>query len=402
MTCDTTRFAPGRRPWRAALVGALCAALPACALVLANPSTAAPAPEALAAFQRGNCNLCHAVPGIDPPPREESCTGCHVWIRSTSRDPRKREAAMGIFPLWERYERTVVSYMEVPSLDAAMARLDPEWVTTWLADPHDVRPNLPEGMPRLGLSSAEIAAIGQAFAARRAPVEVTPKPSKKNVEAGRAKMVTLGCTACHGFGSALPASPGVAQAPDLAHTRNRMGPDHIVAWIENPRALSPSASMPSFGVTRDDAIALRDFLVLAEPEGRAPAAAGPPPAATTQPVTWATVDERVFGKICAHCHMDPSNPSNLERRGPGNAGGFGWPETGIHLQSRDGVAAVADRIGPALLRRRDEAARDTVRPGETPAHLTRPAKPGMPLGLPPLSDEDISLVLGWIEQGMPE
>ena len=39
--------------------------------------------------------------------------------------------------------------------------------------------------------------------------------------------------------------------------------------------------------------------------------------------------------------------------------------------------------------------------GFQPATVTRPELPGMPLGLPPIPDEDISLVLGWIEQGMP-
>ena len=43
-----------------------------------------------------------------------------------------------------------------------------------------------------------------------------------------------------------------------------------------------------------------------------------------------------------------------------------------------------------------------VRPGERPATLTRPEKPGMPLGLPPLEDEEIALVMAWIAQGLPE
>jgi len=98
--------------------------------------------------------------------------------------------------------------------------------------------------------------------------------------------------------------------------------------------------------------------------------------------------------------MDPE--ANGGRAGPGNAGGFGWPATGIQLETYEGIAAVAEKLPGALLRRREEAPRDTVSPGHRPAVLTRPEKPGMPLGLPPLSDDDISLVLGWLEQGMPQ
>ena len=103
-----------------------------------------------------------------------------------------------------------------------------------------------------------------------------------------------------------------------------------------------------------------------------------------------------------HLKKTGNNPAqNQGRAGPGNAGGFGWAATGIELQTYEGVVAAADRIPDALLRRRAEAARDVVAAGHAPAGVERPARPGMPLGLPPLPDEDISLVLGWIAQGMP-
>ncbi|MFN7143510.1 MAG: hypothetical protein ACK4YP_07040, partial [Myxococcota bacterium] len=59
-------------------------------------------------------------------------------------------------------------------------------------------------------------------------------------------------------------------------------------------------------------------------------------------------------------------------------------------------------IVAALRRRRDEAARDHVRPGEAPAAIDRPTLPGMPLGLPPIPNEDIALVMAWVAQGGPE
>ena len=107
----------------------------------------------------------------------------------------------------------------------------------------------------------------------------------------------------------------------------------------------------------------------------------------------------MFGKICSHCHMKPD--LNEGRAGPGNDGGFGYAATGVELQTREGVAAVADKLPELLLKRRVEARRDTVGHGEAPAALERPERPGMPMGLPPIPDEDIALVLGWIEQGLP-
>lgn len=366
----------------------------------ADPGT--PSTEAVAALTEGNCNLCHAVPGVPAASRDESCTACHLWIRSTAADPARRAKAMEFFPLWERYEHNVASYLAVPSLDAAMVRLEPAWVASWLADPHDIRPNLDEGMPAFALSKTAIEAIAAEFGRRQVPVPKTSKPSKKNIDAGRARFLTSGCAACHGFGADVLPAPGIPGAPDLAHTRARMAPDRVVAWIQDPRSIAPSATMPSFGIKAEDAVLIRDYLFLADPGWIEPAAVSPPPEPTTTAVSWDQVEARVFGKICAHCHMDPSLPQNQGRRGPGNAGGFGYPETGIALQSPAQICAVGDRVGPALLQRREEARRDQVRPGEKPISLTRDPKPGMPLGLPPLPDEDIALVLGWIQQGCPE
>lgn len=329
--------------------------------------------------------------------RIESCHTCHVWIGEVSADPAKRERAMAAFPHWERYEKNVVSYLEVPSLDAAMARLDPAWVEAWLADPHDVRPGLPETMPRFDLEADEYTEIRAAIEARQSPVPATAAPSQDNVEAGAVLFVEKGCTACHTVGGLH--TTGIPMAPDLAHTRDRMDPDRTVAWILDPPAMSSAATMPSFGLSGEEAIAVRDYLFLVDLQTSEATPMSSTVSASTDPTSWDEVNERVFAKICAHCHMDPEQ--NGGRAGPGNAGGFGWEATGIELQTYEGVVAVADRIPAALDRRRAEAHRDVLSPGQSPAHLDRPEKPGMPLGLPPLSDEDHALVLAWIDQGFP-
>jgi mono/diheme cytochrome c family protein len=335
---------------------------------------------------------------VDAATRLDHCRDCHLWIKDVSASPRKRAKALAAFPLWERYERNVASYLEVPSLDAAMARLDPAWVRGYLLDPHDLRPNLPEGMPRFGLSPEALDAVVSTFETRVASVPETPRPRRSNVREGAELFVDKGCAACHVYGDLH--TTGVAPlSPDLMHTRERMSSDHIAAWIKDPTALSPDATMPRMPLTESEVLALRDYIVLAKLDVPPQPAAVGPIEATADRVTWADVEERVFGKICVHCHMNAE--LNDGRAGPGNAGGFGFAPTGIELETPEGVAAAADRIPAALLRRRSEAHRDVVSPGYAPNSLTRPEIPGMPLGLPPLPDEDISLVLGWIEQGMP-
>lgn len=374
----------------------------AAALAVAGVGFAAPAdplsPTA-AAFVAGDCARCHDVhvAGVPAASRLDSCRDCHVWIRDVSADPAKRAKAAAVFPLWPRYEKNIASYLQTPDLDAAMARLEPTWVASYLRDPLDTRPHLAESMPRFSLSDEQIALITAEFGRHRKSVPVTPPPDAGRVAEGGAIFAQRGCAGCHAFG-ALSAG-GLPQSPDLAHARDRMSPDVAVAWILAPQSFAPGATMPALGLTEAEAVAVRDYLWLADPSWKPAAALGPPPVATTAPVSWTQVEERVTGRICQHCHMKPE--LNQGRAGPGNAGGFGFAATGIELQTYEGVCAAKDRIPDALMRRRVEAHRDVVSPGEQPAQVARPERPGMPMGLPPLSDEDISLVLGWIAQGCP-
>lgn len=375
-----------------------------------HPVVAADPHPGLKVAQKGDCAMCHITPGITAPDRAGSCVSCHEWVRSVSQNPAARSKAMEFFPLWERYERNVVSYFAVPDLGVAAARLDPAWVQSWLGNPHDLRPAMPETMVRLGLSAAELAEISSWFASQQPPVPPTPAPDPAHIEAGKQLFSSRGCIACHSFGATFP-GPGVPAAPDLQHSRHRMSDDRIVAWIQNPQSLHPKATMPALGISLADAIALRDFLVLADPGGtvaKAPEKLTKMPKSvscnstapsSTPTVRWEEVESRVFGKICVHCHMDPSQ--NEGRAGPGNAGGFGWPATGIQLQTREGVAEHAPAILAAMQRRRDELPRDVIAAGQRPADIQRPEKPGMPLGLPAIPDEDIRLVASWMEQGCP-
>ncbi len=252
-------------------------------------------------------------------------------------------------------------------------------------------------MPRLGLDAAQLDAIAEAFAANRVSVPATPPPEASRVARGERVFTDRACGGCHTFGE-RHSGPGLPAAPDLQHTRDRMDPDRIAAWIADPAGMSSAATMPSLGLSKDEVLAVRDYLWLAELSTPFPTIASPPEA-VTRPVHWPEVQERVFGKICAHCHMDPEH--NDGRRGPGNAGGFGFDETGIELETYEGVVSVAELIPDALARRLQEAPRDHVPAGARPLDLKRPHKPGMPLGLPPLPAEDHALVLGWIAQGMP-
>ena len=368
-------------------------------LLLLGLAWGAPLPaDSQAAMEAGSCALCHEVPGAAQASLIEGCAACHQYFLAAGANPAASAKGREVFPLWDRYQANLVSYRAVPSLEAAMARLDPNWVRGWLADPHDLRPGLNEGMPRFGLTDAQLDAIARGFATRTVEIPPTPAPDPDQIPLGLELLVTRGCTGCHAVG-ALSKVATLPLAPDLAGVRERLSPDMAAAWIANPSVISPAATMPSLGLLPDQVLAIRDALFLADLEAPPAVGPGPLPPPAARPVAWAEVEDRVFGRICVHCHMDPD--LNEGRAGPGNAGGFGWQATGIALQTREQVAAMAEKIPDALARRREEAARDHVSAGFAPVEGVRPELPGMPLGLAPLSDEDTALVLAWIAQGCP-
>ena len=189
-------------------------------------------------FVDADCHLCHAVPDVPAPPRQDSCDGCHAWVRAVAANPEKRERAKAIFPKWERYENNVATYLAVPSLSAAMARLEPEWVGEYLSDPHDLRPTMPETMPRFDLDAHQLSVLVTAFDDAQFNAPTTALPSRDRVVLGAEVFERQGCPSCHTFGS-LHQGPGIPAAPDLAHTRRRMTPDMTAAWISEPWPQTP-------------------------------------------------------------------------------------------------------------------------------------------------------------------
>ncbi len=123
-------------------------------------------------------------------------------------------------------------------------------------------------------------------------------------------------------------------------------------------------------------------------------------------VTYAEVSTKVFRDTCWHCHAVPDFARG--DGGPGNSGGFGFKPRGLELSSYTGISEGSfDDAGE----RRSIFAK---LPDGTPrvvAHLMARhsevagsvgAVRGMPLGLPPLTLEQIQLVESWVAQGRPQ
>lgn len=387
---------------------------------------AAPSPQAVIA--KFECQRCHEIEGVAPPPADKQCAGCHQLLSTApSRTGAMEEGRERYGPAFDRFvTRTTRCYVDVPPL-FGMSRFRSSWLRAFLTNPHDVRPHLAESMPRLPLTPSEVDALVKGFGA--VPDRAAPPPRAERLTKGAALFVAKGCPACHLFGAnrfpsqpaevltfARPAQSTLARAPDLRFARERLNRDVVVKQLVAPTSVNPKSAMPALGVTTPEAELLADYLLFGE-LGAAVAPASPAAATPPSSVRYEDVEARVFKRVCWHCHSNPDFADG--DGGPGNTGGFGFKGGGLSFATYeevmngslgpDGRPRSIFRLGPSgkpvlvevLERRIVENRRDFVRPHEVPQPLEPSPLLGMPLGLPAIEPEDLALVEAWIAAGKP-
>jgi hypothetical protein len=360
-----------------------------------------------ALIERFECQRCHDGLEARPVPVERHCVHCHQAIEADRMEAPDK--------IKEEWKKNIKSMRFAPSLEGIGQQLRPEWIASYLVEPHDLRPNLGGMMPRLTITDQEAKTIARHLAG---PPKSSATVDPQLIEQGQERFAALGCRSCHAFSGVDPtwapldreawksASPAVLLAPDLASTRARMRTEVIRDFIRAPRKVRRSALMPDFDLDDRTAEALTAFIVAA-PLAPVPVAVLPARLPVLErPVAFAEVKTKVFHKACRHCHADPAKTHG--DGGPGNTGGIGYRGRGLSLSDHRSIQAGSlDDHG---------ARRSIFKPlGDgTPkliAHLLarqveeRGGKVdgvlGMPLGLPALTPEEVQLVESWIAQGRP-
>ena len=359
---------------------------------------------------RFECSRCHDIAGVTEPLPNKDCVGCHEEILSGS----AHRAPADVLPKWREAVRPLAVTPDLPSSASHFKR---SWIEKFLLEPRDIRPNLHPMMPRLAISAEEARDIATALA----PSDEEPVSWQgTDLARGRKLLEEKGCGTCHVFSGVrpLPDSPpaltagnvppaSIALAPDLRFARERLQIKGLIAWLRNPDSVKPGAMMPSLKLSMREALDIARYIMTAE--------LAPEPAPKFAPrlplldrrVTYEEVSQKVFRKTCWHCHGEPDY--GVGDGGPGNTGGFGFKPRGLSLADYEGIASGymddkgerhsvfaltnegTPRLVSSLIARRDEM-----------AGYSSPSIRGMPLGLPPLSPEEIQLVESWIAQGRPE
>lgn len=135
-----------------------------------------------------------------------------------------------------------------PNLKEIKAKINPNWLPVWLANPQAFRPGTK--MPTFRLNDEEVQAMS-AFLWQSAIDYVKPETQAPgDAVRGQELFKSLGCMACHSIsGEAIGFSRGKIGgdfAADLSRIGEKANYDYIVRWVHNPRQrLAPYS--PSLG-----------------------------------------------------------------------------------------------------------------------------------------------------------
>ncbi len=150
-----------------------------------------------------------------------------------------------------------------PNLNTQGAKVQPRWLLNFLEKPMTVRPNLLVRMPSFALGEEKwnsLIKYFQYYDGQTTPYEGHYSPIKNSVEfrAG-AKLHEMGaCNNCHFYGVTQPLQGAQTWAPNLALTKERLRPDWVVDWLNNPQEIMPGTKMPKPYIPTEEELSTSD------------------------------------------------------------------------------------------------------------------------------------------------
>lgn len=154
-----------------------------------------------------------------------------------------------------------------PDLTQAGARITPQYLAAYLADPHGVKPGTV--MPNVFHASEPAAKQGAVeflthyLVSLGGPIKPsTEEGSQPQVEAGNKLFHTVGCVACHAptdkTGKAIETKLPSVPLGDLAR---KTTVDQLTRFLQEPHKSRPSGRMPQLGLTTDEARSIAVYLL---------------------------------------------------------------------------------------------------------------------------------------------
>ncbi len=168
---------------------------------------------------------------------EKNCRGCHI-VEGAGGDIRGVLQEQAQWP---------------PNLATEGFKTQPLWLHSFLKDPGQLklRPWLNARMPTFHFDERETSILGRYFSALDKVdypfinTDITTDAAK--LASGNTLFTQLQCASCHPTSNALPPNKDPADlAPNLQLSAQRLRPEWVLKWLEDPQKIFPGTRMPTF------------------------------------------------------------------------------------------------------------------------------------------------------------
>jgi mono/diheme cytochrome c family protein len=149
---------------------------------------------------------------------------------------------------------------DAPNLAEIKTRLNTTWVANWINNPKALRPTAT--MPRLFHERETLDDRAGDIAAylTTSDTPVTPASDPAILARGARLFTGLGCVGCHVAPGVTDSDPTLNRVP-LKYVRAKFKPEALLDFISKPEAHYAWIKMPSFHLSKDEAISLGSWLL---------------------------------------------------------------------------------------------------------------------------------------------
>jgi mono/diheme cytochrome c family protein len=250
---------------------------------------------------RYGCYGCHESTGMEAQPR----IGPEL---TTYADKRPAEMAFGDVPLAKKKDHIISPIERLIALYHDGRRIEESWEGWTFGKMKQARmyatDRIVQQMPNFGFSDENAAALLvflRSFTDERLPASYVSTPTEVEAVrlAGMGLFEKYNCLGCHHV-----AGQGGTIAPNLAYEGSKARGDWLLSFLKQPHQIRPlmQARMPTFPLTEQEAVSLRDYIMTAFLDERVPQVAQVAQAIT--PALAAEGEKLYWEKYpCFTCHQ---------------------------------------------------------------------------------------------------
>ena len=193
-------------------------------------------------IQTNNCLGCHKIDGEGG----AIWTATAAWLGEVAGSENSQDISM-------------VQSFSPPLLNTEGRKVQPDWLLDWFQNVSMIRPHLQVRMPSYDFTHQEWNGVIDYFQSKDGLSLTYENPHSfsqvsNSYLAGQKIQEEGACINCHFYGPMKPRQDALTWAPNLVLTKERLRPEWLIEWFNNPQSVMPGTKMPAPYIPVDEPI----------------------------------------------------------------------------------------------------------------------------------------------------